>query len=186
MTLDLAAIFGHDTSTPARGVASPEPAAPAASTSDPSGPDFSTWVLRPDFKGRLGWEPPDLPEAERWWAEYEFDDLPEADWTCPHCSGLLWWEDLLGSRHCSACEARKLSRSLELAERAARLRRQGLPARGKAGPGGETASSIARGGDETATDDTQHVDGKMLVEAKPRASARCEVGQEPAAGCGEN
>jgi hypothetical protein len=48
--------------------------APAASTTP--GIDFSTWVLRPDVDGRLGWEPPGTPERERWWARCRFDDLP--------------------------------------------------------------------------------------------------------------
>jgi hypothetical protein len=32
-----------------------------------TGPDDG-WVLRPGARGRLGWEPADLPEAKRWWA----------------------------------------------------------------------------------------------------------------------
>ncbi len=41
--------------------------------------DFSSWVLRPDVKGRMGWEPPDLPEEKRWWARYRFEDLPRPE-----------------------------------------------------------------------------------------------------------
>lgn len=29
---------------------------------------YADWILRPDVDGKLGWEPPDLPEAVRWWA----------------------------------------------------------------------------------------------------------------------
>lgn len=49
---------------------------PAASTEAPDF-DVSDWVRRQDCKGRWGWEAPDLPEAARWWARWEFDDLPE-------------------------------------------------------------------------------------------------------------
>jgi hypothetical protein len=44
---------------------------------DGDGGRFADWVRRPDCHGRMGWETPDLPEAERWWARCDFDDLPE-------------------------------------------------------------------------------------------------------------
>ena len=87
-----------------------------------AGQDFSGWRRRPECQGRWGWEPPDLPEADRWWEEYDFGELPEADWTCPQCGGLLWWEDLLGGKHCLLCEADKAERADRLAAKTARLR----------------------------------------------------------------
>jgi hypothetical protein len=52
---------------------SPQKAAvPAAPKSDDR---FRDWVLRPGFHGRMGWEKPGLPEADRWWAQC-FEDLP--------------------------------------------------------------------------------------------------------------
>jgi hypothetical protein len=59
---------------------------PAAEPADsPAGPEsaplagtpFAGWVQRPDFRGRLRWEAPNLPEAARWWAWSDFEDLPE-------------------------------------------------------------------------------------------------------------
>ena len=47
-----------------------------ASRQPPPGLDFSGWVQRSDARGRLGWEPPDLPEAARWWTRWDFNDLP--------------------------------------------------------------------------------------------------------------
>ena len=43
----------------------------------PADSRFADWVLRPDSNGRLGWEAPDLPEWQRWWARCNFEDLPE-------------------------------------------------------------------------------------------------------------
>jgi hypothetical protein len=37
---------------------------------------FAGWVQRPDCHGRMGWEAPNLPEWQRWWARCDFDDLP--------------------------------------------------------------------------------------------------------------
>ena len=37
---------------------------------------FANWVRRLDCHGRMGWEAPDLPEWQRWWARCDFDDLP--------------------------------------------------------------------------------------------------------------
>ena len=34
------------------------------------------WVLREDVAGQMGWEPEKLPESERWWAHWTFEDLP--------------------------------------------------------------------------------------------------------------
>lgn len=33
---------------------------------------FAGWVRRPDIDGRMGWEPPDLPETARWWSRIKF------------------------------------------------------------------------------------------------------------------
>jgi len=37
--------------------------------------EFSRWIRRPDYHGRMGWEPPGLPESARWWARCDFEDL---------------------------------------------------------------------------------------------------------------
>jgi hypothetical protein len=51
---------------------------PPGSEDDPlAGTPFAGWVQRPDFRGRLRWEAPDLPESARWWARCAFEDLPE-------------------------------------------------------------------------------------------------------------
>lgn len=57
----------------------PEAAVKAAAESAPlAAPDlFADWLLRPDAAGRLGWERPDLDDADRWWARCSFDDLPD-------------------------------------------------------------------------------------------------------------
>jgi hypothetical protein len=52
-------------------------AAMVASPDDDDGGRFADWVRRPDFHGRMGWEAPGMPEADRWWARCDFDDLPE-------------------------------------------------------------------------------------------------------------
>jgi hypothetical protein len=92
--------------------------------SDPHGTPFQGWQHRPDVQGRLGLERPGLADHERWRGEYDLDDLPKADWTCPRCGSLLWWEDLAGRRHCLQCEREDFERSERLAEKAARLRRK--------------------------------------------------------------
>ncbi len=54
--------------------------APAPSGESDAGPDpFDGWVLRPDVSGRLGWEPPNLPESRRWWACCTDEELPTWD-----------------------------------------------------------------------------------------------------------
>jgi len=106
----LAGLFGGGAAV----VAGPEPApspevlttesAPAPSAEPDAGPDpFDGWVLRPDVYGRLGWEPPDLPEERRWWARARFDDLPTLaayfpgsvrrveDGPCQWCGRREWW-----------------------------------------------------------------------------------------------
>lgn len=55
----------------------PEPIPAACPAAAPDGPDLDMdgWVLRPDCRGRLGLERADLPEAARWWARWDFEDL---------------------------------------------------------------------------------------------------------------
>jgi len=86
-------------------------------------PDFSAWQLRPDHHGRLGLEAPDVPEADRWWARGDFEALPDGGEPCPRCGSLDAWHDLVGGRRCGECDGGKLGRALQLAHRAARLRR---------------------------------------------------------------
>ncbi len=38
---------------------------------------FLWFIRRPDCHGRIGWESPDVPEWQRWWARFDFDELPE-------------------------------------------------------------------------------------------------------------
>jgi hypothetical protein len=65
--------------------APPEPAAdgpdaavvPDGALDAPAPNLFTGWVQRPNLRGRLHWETPDLPEAARWWARCAFDALPE-------------------------------------------------------------------------------------------------------------
>jgi hypothetical protein len=78
------------------------PDAPMAS--EPAMVPVEAWVLRPDVHGRLGWEPADMHEEDRWWARGDFEDLPEADRACATCQGFLWREDGVGERHCPTCE----------------------------------------------------------------------------------
>jgi len=41
------------------------------------GTAFAGWVRRQDVTGLWGWEAPGLPEWQRWWARFRFNDLPE-------------------------------------------------------------------------------------------------------------
>jgi hypothetical protein len=69
----------------------------------PDEPPYPGWVLRPDVTGRLGWEPPDLPESRRWWARCSFDDLPmfprvatrPGTGPCGWCGRSEWWRSIL-------------------------------------------------------------------------------------------
>jgi len=54
-------------------------------------------------------------------------ELVEADWACPQCGRLAWWESADGGRHCLDCEAEPLDRGKRLAEKAARLRNRHRP-----------------------------------------------------------
>jgi len=72
---------------------------------------FPGWVLRPDVTGRLGWEPPDLPDDRRWWARSTFDDLPmfprpagsPGAGPCPWCGRSEWWRSVHGVVVCNWC-----------------------------------------------------------------------------------
>jgi hypothetical protein len=85
--------------------------------------DFAAWVQRPGADGRMGWEPPDLPEAARWWARADADESPEAS-PCPRCGSLEAWQIVAGGWRCQHCDAGALERGMALLERAARLREQ--------------------------------------------------------------
>jgi len=100
--------------------------------------DLDGWELKPDARGRLGLEPGDLPDGELWWASGGFGDLPEPGDGCPRCGSLETWSDLLGNRHCAGCDRDRLARALQLADRAARLRRNHppVPRAGNGRPGG--------------------------------------------------
>lgn len=92
---------------------------------------FAWWQRRPDVSGRMGWEAPALPEADRWWADGNVAALPEATAPCPRCGGLELWQDPAGGWHCQRCDGDVLRRSRDLTARAARLRAAG---RAKAAP----------------------------------------------------
>jgi len=87
-----------------------------------SGFDFPRWVRRPDVSGRMGWEAPDLPERERWWAHPERIIDPDP---CERCGSLEVWQDLAGGWHCQHCEADTLARGERLARLAMTLRNRG-------------------------------------------------------------
>jgi hypothetical protein len=38
--------------------------------------DGQEWIRRQDCQGRWGWERADLSEKNRWWARWDFEDLP--------------------------------------------------------------------------------------------------------------
>jgi len=75
----------------------PVPALPGDQDAGPA--PFPGWILRPDIAGRLGWEPPGLPEDRRWWARSTFDDLPmfprqaarPGAGPCGWCGRSEWW-----------------------------------------------------------------------------------------------
>jgi hypothetical protein len=71
-------LFG-DVMAPATTAPEPTPQpAMVDTTADPLiGTRFADWVRRPDCHGRMGLEAPNLPEAVRWWARFDFDGLPE-------------------------------------------------------------------------------------------------------------
>jgi hypothetical protein len=43
----------------------------------PAADPFADWVYRPDYRGRMGWEAPNLPAWLCWWRFCEFEELPE-------------------------------------------------------------------------------------------------------------
>jgi hypothetical protein len=77
--IDLKAIFDDDAAPVAVVMQAPVPEGGSHDNGlgDPEPDLFAAWVQRPDFRGRLRWEAPDVPEADRWWARCGFDDLPE-------------------------------------------------------------------------------------------------------------
>ena len=77
--IDLDAIFGNGPAVAsAVMVAEAAPVPDVADTAaDPlAGSPYADWAPRPDSLGRMGWEAPDLPEWQRWWARGDFDDFP--------------------------------------------------------------------------------------------------------------
>jgi hypothetical protein len=72
--IDLQAIFGNGPVAVPKVVIVPEAVDTAA---DPLiGTPFANWVRRPDCYASMGWEAPNLPESDRWWARCAFDTLP--------------------------------------------------------------------------------------------------------------
>ena len=164
----LAGLFGGA----AAAVASPEPAptpeglttesGPAPRGKPDAGPDpFEGWVLRPDVAGRLGWEPPDLPEERRWWAcctdeelptwddlvrgrvttrqwaggaMYVRATLPEPSSACPWCGRRDWWRSRVWPDvvRCGWCSPPASGVAAEWLNRP------------EAGPAGESVAPVAR------------------------------------------
>ena len=62
-------------------------------------------------------EPVAAPDDCPTWEQAEPPGPP-----CPTCSGLAYWLDLRGGRHCQNCEAGKLARAVRLLATAARIR----------------------------------------------------------------
>lgn len=54
-----------------------EPTPGPATDDAPAASPFTDWVRRRDVTGRWGWEAPAVPKADRWWARFRFEDLPE-------------------------------------------------------------------------------------------------------------
>ena len=81
----------------------------------PAGDQFAGWVRRQDATGRWGWEAPDLPEWQRWWARCQFEDLPEpsgppepADQRRKRChwpARCQWWRSVHGEVVCGWCHS---------------------------------------------------------------------------------
>jgi hypothetical protein len=90
------------TASPDASKAVPTPETPPAEPDGGADP-FAGWVLRPDIDGRMGWEPPNLPEANRWWARATFEDLPRLADVLPDAAP--------GSRPCCWCGRREWWRS---------------------------------------------------------------------------
>jgi hypothetical protein len=72
--IDLEAIFGDD----AAPVVLPNGAGMARLLTETEAEaellaPYLSWVQRPDVDGRMGWEAPDLPEWQRWWARSTFE-----------------------------------------------------------------------------------------------------------------
>jgi hypothetical protein len=53
-----------------------------------------------------------------------WDEATEPGPACPVCGSLESWQDALGRERCGVCEADALAKALQLAERAARLRKR--------------------------------------------------------------
>ena len=102
----------------------------AASDGTRAASRFAGWVQRPDATGRMGWEAPNLPGWQRWWAGSTFEELPDLPSPCPQCHSLELWQTMEGGWRCLHCERAEFERSQELARLAHRLRAaSGLPPR---------------------------------------------------------
>ena len=95
----------------------------AGSLQDDDGGRFADWVRRPDSRGRMGWQAPETPVM------VPFDDLPRPGPPCPKCGSLELWQSVAGTWRCCHCDAAALQRSRELADLAARLRKQAQPSK---------------------------------------------------------
>ncbi len=142
--IDLEAIFGDD-AVPAAAVVLQGRRHRAADLGGAEPDLFADWVHQPDFRGRLRWEAPNVPEADRWWAVADLEDLPQPGGPCPRCGSMELWETIAGTWRCQHCDAVAFRRSLDLIELAARLRAAAPPrtavqdcAGGAAGPRADT------------------------------------------------
>ncbi len=74
----LEGLFDDPVTVPSATVPKTTPADDTSAAEHPlAGTPFNGWVRRQDCTGRMGWEAPELPEADRWWVRCTFDDLPE-------------------------------------------------------------------------------------------------------------
>ena len=117
---------------------------PADALPEPAPSPFDGWALRPDVAGRLGWEPPDLPEAARWWARSSWEDLKprpaplpgrRGEGPCWWCGRRDWWQSVRWSDvvRCGNCHPPAPGVAVEWL------------ARPQVGPAGEPAHGGARG-----------------------------------------
>jgi hypothetical protein len=99
-----------------------KPAEVASATGDVlSEVESAECIERPDASGRMGWEPPDLAEWQRWWAHSMFEDLPEPPPPCSKCGSLELWETTAGTWRCVHCDPP--AAASRLLEQAAAIRR---------------------------------------------------------------
>ena len=97
-----------------------------------------------------------------------WDEATEPGAGCPVCGSLESWQDALGRERCGVCEADALDRALELADKAAWLRRQDQERK--------SAPRIAPCCVPAVSVDTQDLDSKRPRESNQRALWGCENG----------